>query len=90
MARMGMDVDAVEAAGNNLRNKAHQIETLTADIDRIVQGLTNIWDGQDARQFVQEWWPGHKKNLRAIQEAINGLGQSALNNATDQRAVSRH
>ncbi len=88
MARMGMDVEAVEHAGNNLKSKAHQIETLTADIDKIVQGLTSIWDGHDAKQFVQEWWPGHKKNLRAIQEAISGLGQSALNNASEQRTVS--
>jgi uncharacterized protein YukE len=89
MARMGMDVDQVEQAGRQLKSQASQIGNLVAQIDRVVNGLTGIWDGQDAQRFVHEWWPQHKRSLTAAQQEIDGLGQSALNNASEQRSVSQ-
>jgi uncharacterized protein YukE len=90
MARMGMDVEAVENAGRQLKTQAASIGSMVAQIDKVVSSLTSIWDGQDAQQFVNDWWPQHKKQLVAAQQQIDGLGQSALNNASDQRTVSSH
>jgi WXG100 family type VII secretion target len=90
MVRMGMDVEAVETAGKQLKTHAASINSLVSQIDRVVTGLTSVWDGQDAKQFVNDWWPQHKKALQTAQQQIDGLGQSALNNATDQRNVSSH
>lgn len=90
MARMGMDVEAVEAVSKQLKAQAQQIGTLVASIDKIVNGLTGIWEGQDANTFVTNWWPQHKKELLAAQTQIDGLGQSAWNNAREQRDVSTH
>lgn len=88
MARMGMDVEAVEKTGRDLKTKATNIQTLIGEIEGLVTGLSSVWDGKDAQQFVNEWWPQHKKNLSAVKESIEGLGQSALNNASEQREVS--
>ena len=90
MARMGMDVDAVEAVSKQLKTQAQQIGTLVASIDKIVNGLTGVWDGPDAHTFVTNWWPQHKKELMNAQTQIDGLGQSAHNNAQEQRNVSNH
>ncbi|WP_155943224.1 hypothetical protein [Mycobacterium sp. 141] len=90
MARMGMDVDQVEAAGRQLKTQAGKIDALIKEINGVVTGLTSIWDGPDAKTFVNDWWPKHRQALVAAQHEIEGLGQSALNNASDQRNVSGH
>src|SRR5262245_26373154 len=83
-----MDAEVVEQAGRQLKNQAANIGTLIAQLDKIVNTLPSVWDGQDAQRFVHSWWPEHKKALVAAQHSVDGLGQSALNNASDQRHVS--
>lgn len=90
MARMGMDVEAVESASKQLKARGADIDTLVANIDKLVHGLTGIWDGKDATTFVNDWWPQHKKSLLSASQNIKGLGQSAWNNAQEQRNVSGH
>ncbi|MBU4215507.1 MAG: WXG100 family type VII secretion target [Actinobacteria bacterium] len=87
---MGMDVEAVEGVANQLKSLADQISNLESQINGKVQQLPGIWEGKDAQTFVTQWWPQHQKALKAAAEAVKGLGQSALNNATDQRNVSNH
>lgn len=88
MARMGMDVEAVERTGRDLKNKATSLQSLTSEIENLVRGLSSVWDGRDAEQFVNELWPQHKKNLSAIKENIDQLGQAAMQNASEQREIS--
>lgn len=88
MARLGMDVDLVESASKELKARATDITNLISEIDRTVNGLLANWNGPDAQKFVHEWWPEHKKQLAAAGTTIAGLGQSAWNNAQDQRNVS--
>ena len=88
MARMGMDVDQVESAGKELKARSQEIDALVAKVDGIVRKLPGVWDGPDAQQFVNEWWPEHKKTLAHVSTSVAGLGQSALNNASQQREVS--
>ena len=90
MARMGMDVDEVERAGRDLKGLANDLRGLMSRIDGVVNNLPSIWEGKDANDFVQDWWPGHKRNLDQVIGSIDGLGQSALNNASEQRNVSGH
>ena len=88
MARMGMDVDQVEAIGRQLQQLAGQILALEGQVNGKVHSLSGIWDGPDAQKFVNVWWPQHQKSLKAAAEAVKGLGQSALNQASEQRGVS--
>lgn len=88
MARQGMDVDQVESAGKELKARSQEIDALVAKVDGIVRKLPGVWDGPDAQQFVNEWWPEHKKSLAHVSTSVAGLGQSALNNASQQRQVS--
>lgn len=90
MARMGMDVEAVEGIANQLKALADQISNLESQINGKVQQLPGIWEGKDAQTFVTQWWPQHQKALKSAAEAVKGLGQSALSNASEQRGVSSH
>jgi uncharacterized protein YukE len=89
MAQMGMDVEAVESIGRQLKQSATSVEGLVGSIDRTVGSLLPIWDGPDAQRFVQQAWPQHRKYLLAAQSSVAGLGQSALNNASEQREASQ-
>ncbi len=88
MARMGMDVDQVEAAGRQLKTHAGKIDALIKEINGVVTRLPSVWDGPDAQRFVNDWWPKHRQSLVDAQHQIGGLGQSALNNSNEQRRVS--
>jgi uncharacterized protein YukE len=88
MARLGMDVDQVESAGRALKDRAAAIDNVVVAIDKVVKTLPSVWEGPDAQKFVNEWWPEHRKQLVAAGTTVAGLGQSALNNASEQRDVS--
>ncbi|MCU1578468.1 MAG: 28, gp28 [Rhodoglobus sp.] len=88
MARLGMDVDQVAAAGKALKERAAEIDTLVSKLDGIVRSIHGVWEGPDSDQFVNDWWPEHKKTLVAASSHVAGLGQSALNNASEQRDAS--
>lgn len=88
MARMGMDVDAVEQAGRRLQTQAGQLGDVVAGIDRLVAELPGVWEGRDAQRFVHEWWPQHRASLHRLREAVDGLGRAALANAAEQRHAS--
>ena len=90
MARLGMDVDAVEGIGKQLQSLGEQISNLESQINGKVQQLPGIWDGKDAQTFVTQWWPQHQKALKSAAEAVKGLGHAAFNNASEQRGVSNH
>ena len=90
MAQLGMDADVVEQMGNQLRQQANEIGTVINQINNLVGQMEAHWWGPDAQTFCNDWWPQHRQELQAAQQNIDGLGQSALNNATDQRNVSSH
>jgi uncharacterized protein YukE len=85
---MEMDVELVEETGRSLKRAGESVGALVASIERTVNGLSSVWEGPDARRFVTEWWPQHKATLLAAGEKVAGLGQSALNNAAEQRGIS--
>lgn len=88
MVRMGMDVDAVEKASIDLKSRAERLEATISAIDGIVNALPAIWKGKDSNDFVQNWWTGHRAKLVAVKDSVAGLGQSAWNNAQEQRQAS--
>jgi len=84
----GMNVEDVRRLGSTLQAKAEEIRTILNQIDSQLNATT--WVGPDAEQFKGQWWPEHKASLSSVAERINGFGQSALNNASEQESVSGH
>jgi uncharacterized protein YukE len=88
MAQMGMDVEAVESVGRQLKQSADSVDQIVSSLDKSVNGLLQVWDGPGAQRFVQQTWPTFRKSMVAAQASIAGLGPSALNNASEQREAS--
>jgi hypothetical protein len=81
-----MDVAQVEALGRLLQQKAEQLRDAVATIETHVRATT--WIGPDAERFKGQWWPQHRGRLQQVAAQVHGFGQSALNNATEQRHAS--
>lgn len=88
MAFEGMDVDQVTSIGNQLKTQADQINNVIAAINGLVSQLPGVWQGRDATEFESWWNNQHKPALVNAATAVNGLGVSAINNATAQANVS--
>lgn len=86
----GMNVDQVENLGRQLKSKATEIDALANGINGLVDQLQAAWKGQDATEFKGWWDSQHRPHLQQLRDAIDGLGQSALHNASEQRQVSGH
>lgn len=88
MTRLGMDVDVVEGLGRQLKGQAHQLQGVVTQIESLVNQSSTAWDGKDSQDFRQWWLGEHKPKLVSLQQMIDGLGTSALNNAQEQRGTS--
>jgi hypothetical protein len=82
----GMDVTEVEDLGHFLQNRADRLNQIVQQINRTLYSVQ--WEGGVAVQFGQQHWPGHRARLQAAASDLRGLGQSALNSASEQRSVS--
>lgn len=82
----GMNPDEVENLGRTLQRKADELRGHVSQLEGLVNNTG--WMGKDASDFKGPWWTGHKKQLLTIAEGLHGFGQSALNNAREQREVS--
>ena len=86
---IGMDVDAVRRTASELRRKAGEIRAVEARIDAVVSQISGSWQGNTARRFVSDWHGHHRAALLLLADRVDGLGQSALNNAGEQENASR-
>lgn len=84
----GMNVGEVEALGHKLQKTyAAQIDQFMTQIETLVNNTNGTWVGKDANDF-RSWWPAKRSALKAIATDLHGFGQSALNNASEQRTAS--
>ncbi len=84
----GMNVEQVRSLGNLLKQKKQQIDEIVGAINSALGNTA--WEGPDAVAFKTQQWPEHRTHLTAIGNAIDGFGQSALNNASEQESTSSH
>ncbi|WP_208029069.1 WXG100 family type VII secretion target [Rhabdothermincola sediminis] len=83
---LGMNPDEVEELGRLLQSHAERLRSLVSQITGNV--MSTGWVGPDATRFTHEWWPATRAQIIACAEDLHGFGQSALNNAAEQRRAS--
>jgi len=88
MSRLGMDADVVAQVGQRLKSAAANLSSISVGITRLVDQAGGVWDGPDSRAFADAWTHSHRPAFMKAVNAIEGLGQSALNNVSDQRHTS--
>lgn len=82
----GMDLAAVDELGRVLQTRADQLRHVSAEIEGALGALH--WGGPDGAVFRERWWPEHRGRLLAVADDLHGFGQSAVNNAMEQRQAS--
>ena len=82
----GMDAGAVEELAVFLQQRASRLRSIAREINARV--YSSIWDGEEARMFNQQLWPRHRARLLAAADRLDGLAQSARNNAHEQLDAS--
>ena len=87
---LGMNPDQVEQIGRDLKGQAGQIAAVISKVNSLVSRSQSEWKGKDATDFAGWWNNEHRPRLTELQHKLEGLGQAALNNASEQRNVSGH
>ena len=83
----GMNIEQVEELGRLLKQHAVKLQQLSTTIQQRVN-RADAWKGQRANQFRNSAWPQHRTRLQQLSRDLDGFGQSALNNAAEQRTAS--
>ena len=74
MAWLGMNDDEVNAQGNVLQQQAEAIQQLITKVDQEVESLKQNWQGDDSRQFEQEWTGTHPRAAEGAEAAHRDEG----------------
>lgn len=82
----GMNIEEVRSTGQELQRQSETLQNLINTLQQKVEGTT--WVGPDSERFKNDWWPKHKQTLVNMVQELHGLGQSALNNASEQEQIS--
>jgi uncharacterized protein YukE len=84
----GMDIAEIEAFGNRLQQHfSTQLNSIADELETVVGQTSSSWVGPDGEKF-RSWWPAKRSAIRATADDVHGFGQSALNNASEQRNAS--
>ena len=84
MAWLGMNDDEVNAQGNVLQQQAEAIQQLITKVDQEVESLKQNWQGDDSRQFEQEWTGTHRPELQKAQKLLAVSSYCDNTNATPE------
>ena len=84
----GMEPDQIRVVGRGLKARSNQIGQLIGSIDTLANEMGSRWQGLDSQRFRGWWESEHRPALARLGEAIDGLGQAALNNADEQEGAS--
>ncbi len=84
----GMNAAEVEALGRRLQNDyAERLREIVNQVEKLVSATSSQWLGKDGNDF-RSWWPAKRTRMLSMADDLHGFGQSALNNASEQRHAS--
>lgn len=84
---LGMDPEAVEAAGRSLVKYANDVTAVKNTVGRVVSESRGSWHGRDAEAFLATWRTSDSQ-LRQLASALEEYGRKLQQQAADQRRVS--
>lgn len=73
---------------NQLRDAAEEIGSIERELTSGLEGV--FWQGPDADQFRDQWSGEMVPALQNVMQAVNGLGDDADRNASQQVSTSQN
>lgn len=88
MAFAGMDIESVLNHARTLEvSAANELFNVITRMNNIVPQLMNVWHGEDAVRFHDQWNANHQR-LTALHGTMQQVAQSVSHAAARQREVS--
>jgi WXG100 family type VII secretion target len=85
-----MDLEAVARHARSLEmDAAGQIESVLTGMRNLVPQLHDVWHGEDATRFENEW-AQHEAQLTALHRALTDVVSSLNHSIAHQHNVSAH
>lgn len=88
MAVWGLDVQQVRQLGQQLNQKAGEIESILGSLTSALNATQ--WEGPDATAFRNEWSGQHTSALKQVINALRDASTKATQNASAQENVSNN
>ncbi len=88
MARLGADVDALDHLCRTFQAEAAKIQQTISVISGQVHSAW--WEGNDARNFKNQWDGEFRARLAQVQHALEATGHVVGRQANQQRACSNN
>jgi len=86
MAMWGLNVEQVKAFGNQLEQKAGDIENILTTLTSALEGTE--WTGPDSERFRSDWSGQYSNALRQVAQGLKDTAQRARQNAQEQETAS--
>jgi uncharacterized protein YukE len=88
MAFLGMDIEAALRHASALEHQAAgEVFNVISAMTGIVPPLMEIWKGEDAQRFEQEW-EVHRKDLTLLHGSLSDLVSSLHHSIAEQQQAS--
>lgn len=84
----GADADRLSVVGRELTNSSVSLSEMGTSGRAMAQVLAEHWSGADFEDFFGHGWPGAEQALYRSAELVRAMGEAAVRNAEEQRAVS--
>lgn len=84
----GLDPEAVDQLGDQIQSASQTLEGIRAGVTALINHASTFWHGPDLDAFSSYWFHQNQPATQRAIDALSGLGQSAKNNATEQRTAS--
>jgi len=85
---LGMDPGIVEAASADLKGQAASLTAIKSRIASLVDQAGNNWNGQDAKNFRQEWYYSYQSQVASAITLLSDMSADLTRQAHDQRVTS--
>jgi len=88
MTFSGMTPDQIDLASGQLRTQARELQTIRAQVTRLMNDAAANWNGQDLRTFRSTWQNSYLPKMLAAISCLESMASELAQQATQQRTAS--
>jgi len=88
MVFSGMSPDQIDAAANQLRIQANELESIRSRVTSLVNEASAHWNGRDLQSFRATWYNSYQTKLSSAIGRLDVMASQLVQQATQQRETS--
>jgi len=88
MTFSGMTPDQIDAAANQLRTQAQELQSISSRVTNLVNQAVKNWQGNDMASFRSAWYGSYQGKMSAAKNRLESMASQLNRQASDQRNTS--